>query len=104
MAADRSELNDQIQREPINPQSFADLFRHLRMRKQLSSLDMARLIGYSQHSIHVNETTVRNPTTKTLMRYVQRTRLSMTITSAGITLYDPSTGTDILRNWEIVIE
>jgi transcriptional regulator with XRE-family HTH domain len=91
-------------KEPIRPHTFADLFQYLRLRAGLTTYELARRIQYSQHSIQANETTLRNPTLKTLLRYIQRLGLELHITNAGISIHDPKTGTTIVHNWLVELD
>jgi len=86
-------------KEPIHPHNIAELLQYLRLRRHLSTYQLAKLIRYSQQSIHSYETVLRNPTLKTLMHYIQYLHLELNISSSGITIRDITTGSLIVENW-----
>jgi DNA-binding XRE family transcriptional regulator len=85
--------------EPFCPHNFAELLQHLRLRSHLSIQQLAKTIHFSPQSILAYESVLRNPTLKTLSRYIQRLHLELSITSMGITIRDPKTETLIVDNW-----
>lgn len=90
---------DRQAREQAALISFADLFRHLRLIHGLSQAQMARVVHYSVHSVEINETTTRNPSTKTLMRYIQPLKLELIIGRGGLTIRDPKTDLIVIKDW-----
>ena len=97
-------VDQSISSNTFNPHNFAELFQHLRLREQLSVLRLSQIVSYSIHSIIANETTMRNPTIKTMIRYIQKLDLELIITKDGITIRDPKTGEIVLSNWTILFE
>ena len=89
--------------DPLIPKDFCELFRYLRDRLEISSYDFGKLVKYSQHAIVTNETQTRNPTIKTVLRYIQALRLEMTISVSGITIRDPQTDTLIVQDWPVIV-
>ena len=86
------------------PRTFAELFQQMRLRIPMTLSEMAKKVRYSNHTINALETTMRNPTIKTVMRYFMNLDLELTLTKNGITVRDPSTNTTIVENWVPVIE
>lgn len=89
--------------EPVTPADFRDLFRHLRLRAGLTAREFGQRVRYSHSAVEINETTTRNPSMKTILRYITALDLEMVVSARGITIHDPATRTMIVRDWLVEV-
>lgn len=92
-------VNSDIPELSFYPHNFAELLQHLRLRQQLSTQQLAKIVHLPVQSIQAFETILRNPTLKTLTRYIQRLHLELVMTADGITIRDPKTNAIIIEKW-----
>jgi hypothetical protein len=85
----------------FRPHTFSDIFRHLRLRRQLTVSQLSRLINYQESIIHAHETRTTNPSLKTLIHYVEGLGLELLITPNGITILDASSSEVIVYRWSL---
>ena len=99
METERISVTADVPELSFHPHNFAELLQHLRLRHQLSTQQLAKIIYLPVQSIQAFETILRNPTLKTLTRYIQRLHLELVMTSDGITIRDPKTNAVIVERW-----